>query len=512
MRLHNQVASDIEQKHEPLQAAFFWLCAFYFVYCARPEDWIPGLNYIPLAKITAVCVVIALIFRTGKPKRSIRNLPLEGHLLIGLVCFLVLTSLFSPVWRGGALNNSLGFAKVAVAWVATFLVITSLNRLERIIFVQTASVVAIAVVSLVAGRSNSRLGGILGGIYDNSNDLAFAIVLSLPFCFVFLLRGRGLLRKVVWALIILIMCAAVFRTASRGGFIELAITTSVCLWHFGVKGKRPRLVLVSFALGVVLLVGLGGMVKKRFVAISGVTKSVFDENAYGTYRERRQLMISSLETIARYPFFGIGVKNFITYSGIWKEVHNCYLQIGAEGGIPSLILYLVFFGCGFSNLRRLRRLDLNSDFKLFVGALHGSLIGFIVGGFVAPEAYQFFSFLAVAETSVMWAIVWEQDITPTLGKPPLTRFSIYNDASALRARPRSDNELSASGAARRGSNLQETFRKHRPNLPTPPPSRHHPAAPTRMVSSVHRHLDKPPRRNTTDYALLSFDAPLSHRR
>lgn len=468
MKSHHQPVSDVELKREPLQAAFFWLSAFYFVYCARPEDWIPGLSYIPLAKITAICGVIALIFRTGKPKRGIRNLPLEGHLLIGLVCFLVFTSLFSPVWRGGALNNSLGFAKVAVAWVATFLVITSLKRLKRIIFVQTASVAAIAVVSLVAGGANARLVGVLGGIYDNSNDLAFAIVLSLPFCFVFLLGGRGLVRKLLWTVVIITMSAAVFRTASRAGFIELAITTSVCLWHFGVKGKRPQLVLVSFALGVVLLVGLGGMVKKRFVAISGITSSALDENAYGSYRERRQLMISSLATIARYPFFGIGVQNFVTYSGIWKEVHNCYLQIGAEGGVPSLILYLLFFGCGFSNLRRLRRFDLNSDVKLFVWALHGSLIGFMVGGFFAPEAYQFFSFLAVAETSVIWAIVSEQNNTfQSFARPRLVRLSIYNDRSVLGTGPRSVNQRSASRPAK-GANLQEMLRKSRPNLATSP--------------------------------------------
>jgi hypothetical protein len=467
MRLHNQLASDVEKKDEPLQAAFFWLSAFYFVYCARPEDWIPGLNHIPLAKMTTVCVLIALTFRSGKPKRSIRNLPLEGYLLIGLVCFLVVTSLFSPVWRGGALNNSLGFAKVAIAWVATFLVITCLKRLERIIFIQTASVAAIAVISLVAGRSSARLGGVLGGIYDNSNDLAFAIVLSLPFCFVFLLRGRGLLRKFVWAVVIITMCAAVFRTASRGGFFELAITISVCLWHFGVRGKRPQLILVSFAMGAVLLVGFGGMVKKRFMAMSGVTRSALDENAYGTYQERRQLMISSLTTIARYPFFGIGVQNFVTYSGIWKEVHNCYLQIGAEGGIPSLTLYLLFFACGFSNLRRLRRLHLNSDIKLFIGALHGSLIGFVVGGFFAPEAYQFFSFLAVAETSVMWAIVCEQNDTPqVLATPRLIRFSVHNARSVLRTGPRGVNQHSASGPAQ-VSNLQEMLRKPRRNLPTP---------------------------------------------
>jgi len=31
-------------KKEGLSGAFFWLSAFYFVYCARPEDWIPGLH------------------------------------------------------------------------------------------------------------------------------------------------------------------------------------------------------------------------------------------------------------------------------------------------------------------------------------------------------------------------------------------------------------------------------------------------------------------------------------
>jgi hypothetical protein len=127
-------------------------------------------------------------------------------------------------------------------------------------------------------------------------------------------------------------------------------------------------------------------------------------------------MISSLKTMARYPFYGIGVQNFVTYGGRWKEVHNCYLQIGAEGGIPALILYLLFFKCAFANLRRLRKLDLDPEMRLFVWALHSSLIGFVTGAVFAPEAYQFFSYFAVAEVSVIWAIVREQrpDTFPAL--------------------------------------------------------------------------------------------------
>ena len=36
-------------KTASLQGAFFWLSAFYVVYCARPEDWIPGLYLFPIA-------------------------------------------------------------------------------------------------------------------------------------------------------------------------------------------------------------------------------------------------------------------------------------------------------------------------------------------------------------------------------------------------------------------------------------------------------------------------------
>src|SRR5438309_9008749 len=86
-------------KKEGLCGAFFWLSAFYFVYCARPEDWIPGLAYIPLAKLTGLFAVLGLIMSVGKTKRRFRDFPLEARLLIALVCLLVSSALLSPVCK-----------------------------------------------------------------------------------------------------------------------------------------------------------------------------------------------------------------------------------------------------------------------------------------------------------------------------------------------------------------------------------------------------------------------------
>lgn len=413
-------------QREPLTGAFFWLSAFYVVYCARPEDWIPGLSYLPLAKITGILAFVALLMSIGRTKRTFRDLPREGRYLIALICILVPSSLISPVWRGGALTHSLDFAKVLVAFVLTFLVVTTFDRLRGIIFIQAASVAVIAVVSILKGRGVDRLEGVLGGIYSNSNDLAFAIVLSLPFCLAFLLRTPSMLRKALWLLCILVMGVALLKTASRAGFIELVVAGSVCLWHFGIRGKRPRLIIITGVIAVAMLIAAGGPLRSRFLAISGNVNSNLDQRAYGSYKERWALIHDSFMGMLRYPVFGVGVHNFVTYSGRWKEVHDAYLQMGVEGGIPALILYLMFFWCGFSNLRRLRKMpDLDPEVVLFVGALHSSLVGFVVGALFAPEAYQFFPYFAVAQTSVIWAIVREGRAEP---KPPgeMSKLSWHN--------------------------------------------------------------------------------------
>src|SRR5215470_3994352 len=399
-------------KHEldPLKGAFFWLSVFYFVYCARPEDWVPGLLYAPLAKISGIFAILAMFSSLGKAKRRPKDLPREGLYLLILICLLFVSALLSPVWRGGAFFQTVDFAKVFVVWLLTVLIITNMRRFKRIAFIQTGSVAAIAVISMLKGYGKPRLEGALRGIYGNPNDLAFAIVLSLPFCLAFFFLARGPLRKLVWIFSMLIMFACLFLTASRAGFITLIISGTVCLWHFAIKGRRVYL--VAAAAAAILVVGLaaGGKLKDRFLAISGNgLDTSMETSAHGSYEQRRELMAQSLKCMLRYPILGIGVKNFTSYTHAWREVHMAYLQIGAEGGFPALILYLLFFGRGFANLRKLRKIrDLNPEIKLFAGALHSSLVGFAVGALFAPEAYQFFPFFTVAYTAVLLFLAQEK--------------------------------------------------------------------------------------------------------
>lgn len=405
----------LPRKKEVLQGAFFFLMAFFVVYCSRPEEWFLPLRYLPAAKITAGGAILAFFASAGKAQRKLKDLPSEARVLLALIGVLSLSAVLSPVWRGGAISHTIDFAKVFIVFSLVFVLVTDIKRLRRIIFVQSASVVILTAVSIAKGHSRPRLEGVIGGIYSNPNDLAFAIVLCIPFCLAFLITTKSMIRKFAWAGGLLIMLTALFMTASRAGFIDLVISGTVCLWHFGVRGRRFYLILITGVLGTLLLATAGKRLVQRFEAISDETQG---DSAYGSYEARKELMVLALKGIEHYPILGIGANNFISYAGMWHEVHMTYLQIAVEGGIPSLILYLVFFAYGFRNLRWLakRRKRLPIDYDLFASAMHASLIGFVVGAIFGPEAYHFFPYFAVAYTAAMVANVKQME-SEAAGQP-----------------------------------------------------------------------------------------------
>ncbi len=422
---------------DPTKSAFFWLAGFFVVYCARPEDWIPGLKYVPLAKITAIFAMWGLFTAMGRTKRTMKDLPKEPKILLAIISLLFLGGFLSPVWRGGAVLRTMDYSKIIVAWVLVFLIITTFERLRKIIFIQVACVVVACAVALVKGHDVPRLNAVLGGIYSNPNDLAFAIVLSMPFALAFMVTSKNVFLKVMWLGGMLIMLVTIFLTASRAGFIDLIISGTVTLYFFGIKGKRHYLIFATFILGGLIMATAGGKLYDRFAALSG--DSTTDESAYGSFQDRKYLMFRALEGIEHYPILGIGVRNFPTYSLIWHDVHMTYLQICVEGGIPVLILYLMFFRRAFVNLKLLRkRNDLDPDIVLFIGALTSSLVGFVVGALFAPEAYQFFPYFAVAFTATLLQTIKENDqgqgtVTPPPEKPRhfLETYADYRRTGAV---------------------------------------------------------------------------------
>lgn len=418
-------ASKSNVKHpnrrEPLGFLFFGLVLFMVVYFARPQDWIPGLAATHLMKITAIFILLALVFSFS----TIRwHMPQEVILLSLLLVQLWLTIPFSPVWRGGAFNVTLDFSKVLPLIIVIYAAVRSMKRLRWILFVQSSSVATIAITSIVVAKgSGGRLGGVLSGVYGNSNELALAIDLSLPLCLAFALTTRSFWKKLAWTIAMLAMVYAVLLTASRGGAIALVVVALVCLWQLGVKSRRfYLLLLVPVAMIVIWLYG-GNSLRERFEQTSiDPVPNYHSTSASMSAQQRKELLFKSLKVTAQHPLFGVGPGNFAIVSGVWLGTHNSYTQMSAEGGIPAFLLYVLILWRGVANVRDVSKYPKTGKrIRLFSMALGASLAAYLVGSFFASVAYQMFPYCLVAYTGVLRLIVQRDRTVLSLSpKPHLT--------------------------------------------------------------------------------------------
>jgi hypothetical protein len=120
------------RRRMPLVGAYIALVLFMVIYYGRPEDWIPGLASVPLAKIAGVLALVGLVFSFQHIRK---RFPREFTYLLLLIAQLFLASIFSHIWRGGAVMNTLDFAKVLLVFLILITAVNTMRRLRVLIFV-----------------------------------------------------------------------------------------------------------------------------------------------------------------------------------------------------------------------------------------------------------------------------------------------------------------------------------------------------------------------------------------
>ena len=401
---------------EPLEKraafAFNALLVFSCMYFARPEDVVPGAQYIPVAKISGGIALLALIAALMSQKGKVR-FPLEIKLLFVLFCQMCLAVPFA-YWKGGAAAIVFSrFSKGVMVAVLVGMLVTALSQLRKLLYVQAAAMSFTTIASLIVHRTDrGRLVGALGGIFENPNDLAIIIALNFPLCIAFFLMARGPLRKGFWAIGTVAMAIGVMATYSRSGFLAMAVGGMVALWQFGVRGRRFGMIFLAL-MGVV---ALPLVVPHHYVdRLETIATMKEDVNPDGTLMSgdsseaRRQLLRRSLDLAIEHPLVGIGPGNFPTFSGNWHVTHNTYTEIAVEAGIPALVLFLLVLWAARRNLRSVQKSALykqDKQLRICAGGLIASFAAYLVGAFFASTEYHLFPYFLIAYTTALYRVAY----------------------------------------------------------------------------------------------------------
>jgi O-antigen ligase len=405
--------------------AYGALVVFCFLYFYRPEDFIPGVDYIPMAKISGILAFLGLI--AGVLAQGKVRLPKAIKLLVALLFQMLLTIPFA-IWRGGAADTVFNkFSKTVVTAILVSMVVMSLRQLRQLLWIQTSAVAAVSVASvLMRHQRDGRLEGLGNGILQNSNDLALNIAIVLPVCIAFMLHARGL-KKAIWIIAMILMLVAVEMTYSRGGLLALIICGGLSLYEYGIKGKRRYLIGIA---ALIALIGLGiiiGSSKYRARVESIVLGNIEGSHDKNSREARLELLKRSISLSLEYPLFGVGPGNFKVVDSGWAVAHNTYTELSAEAGLLALVLFILALRAAFKNIaeaKRSKRYANDPDFRLFTQALFAGMAALIVGGFFASTEYNLYPYIMIGYTCALVRLTAESPETgelPERGKEKMLR-------------------------------------------------------------------------------------------
>jgi len=322
--------------------------------------------------VSAIHVTILVLFFLLLYKYwSTRQQPLLEYngLLLGSHVFFFLTVILS-LWNASDRLLSLYEINRLIVLIAVFLVIMNLREekyLRILLFFFTVGVFSQAVLAIIQFKTGLALGlkflgeqAIVGqslggtisratGTIGHPNNLAYFFEMLLPLNLALLMVEKKKPLQVWYFITFTLGLVGILTTLSRAAWITLPLSLPLVFFFLVRKRlfKAQTVIIISAAVAfsILFIYPNYSLIEKRFF--------YSDE---GSARTRLPMNQAAISVIEQFPLTGVGINNFKSSfseydltggSRILKSdrhvVHNLYLLVGGELGIPGLIAFVGMF-------------------------------------------------------------------------------------------------------------------------------------------------------------------------
>ncbi len=390
---------------------FIGLLVFSWLAYMRPQDLCWGFaRYMRLSFYVGL-TMIAGWFANEYGRRPFTRWDIRT---VAMAVLLVMTFVSTiPAERFGEDDITAGlieFTKIILVALFTVGQLDSKNRIRALVWTFALS---LGFFGFKGGLFGLATGGATitrgpGGMMEDNNDFALAMVMGLPMMwYLSRIEKNALVKKFLLVTAVLTMITIIL-THSRGGFLSMCVALLLIAWR---SGKFVQATLAG-TLGVVLFLNLAPTsVLQRLGTIEDAAQGHEDSSINARYRA----WTIALGMIQDHPVLGVGHRHFQHYYEHYADeyfpgqayfahvAHNSYLQIWAENGTPSFLLFLVMLFSVFWAARRMRRLARagpHMDWLLpYAHMSEATMASFMVGAFFLNRGHFDLSYHWVAVVS-----------------------------------------------------------------------------------------------------------------
>ena len=246
----------------------------------------------------------------------------------------------------------MSLASFLLFFFVTLVVVDSTLHLRLTLLVAVGSV---AYASLHVLREWQKYGGMSfgfrpGWVSGDPNYFSVSALLCLPVAFYLLGTRQARWERSFCIASLVVMLVALTLAASRGALLGIVAGSLLMVWR-SPRRLRSLLLVGSVLLPLMLL----------------TPASPLDRLLHPTHSDQESsdirtiLWDAGLNMISEHPLRGIGAGNFkhlvkrFTTEDIEFIAHNTYVELGAELGLPGLLLFLAVLFATFRTLRQVQR-------------------------------------------------------------------------------------------------------------------------------------------------------------
>jgi hypothetical protein len=377
-----------------IQALLVYIIATYFPLIFTV---LPLLGKLKIVLLAGVVLLVSFVANQNKYTNTTahRN-PIVYCWAVFL--FLMILGIFGSFDRGRTLDLiELNF-KYFLIFMVMIKVIDTPERFQKVLFTFTLCGVGMAMSTTYnyvfnIGGSADLTGGyraiaLESGVFADPNDLAVLLNSILPFAAYFLLVKE---KKLFPLMGVLIIATGIILTHSRAGFLGLCVTGLTFMFLFGKNQKKY--IFLFLGLTILLWSVAPDSYKER---ISTITEWEVDEETGKTGTRMDAWKIGMIEGLKR-PILGVGAGSGVYVMGKsaadWHDIHNAFVQVFVDIGVPGFIAYLLLFMIPHKKFKEYRIFIKNiKDDPIKFDILHKivmiSLRAFAVTAFFTPQAYS----------------------------------------------------------------------------------------------------------------------------
>jgi O-antigen ligase len=405
--------SSVSNRHE---LAYRGLLVFTVLLYLRPNELLP-IGTFPIVKILTIGTLLAFFFdrlSQGGPL-SVMPKPFRHLLTVAVLAVLSIPVGINPT---ASFNSFIDlFLKILLIFLLIINVVTSFRRLRlmmEVIVLSGAGVALLTLIDFVQGKNlveGIRAAGATGGIFANPNDLALAMNVLLPLSIGLMLSRPSPASKLVFFVCAALLAVTTVVTYSRSGLLTIVIASGFMVLKLG--RRYPALWVVG---GVALIAVVATSPGRVLTIFEGAGD---ESSAAGSATMRWELVKRSIEVAGANPIrwlLGVGLNNFHIVSHKELVSHNAYLEVFNELGLPALCFYVLFLVSAFRMAGRVvkahRKTRGARQLWLVAVAIQTSLFAYIVGGFFASVAFQWYVYYPAAFAVCLYQLVARAELQP----------------------------------------------------------------------------------------------------